>query len=338
MAGLLERLRTEAILVADGAWGSELIERGLDVTREPADVWNLRHRAIVADLAEQYARYADILSTNTFGANRARLAGFGLERKLHKINARGVAIAKQAVQKEREGRPSPLIAGSIGPVRGPGNTSLDDSALFSIFYEQAAILAGAGVTFILLETMTDLAEARVAVRAAKAACPLEVVCSFAFRELSPAHFQTWSGDGVETALGGALEEGADLVGANCIPADASILPLINSMRRFVGERPLWLKPNAGQPTKNEAPALAPAKDISEKISRVLNRFAEAWYEAQWGPGVHENVMNYPCRLYDAPLNYIIDALGTGIIGGCCGASPIDILMIHRELKHRAGLR
>lgn len=304
MPGLMERLRTASILVADGAWGTELIRRGLDVLREPADSWNLSRSDAVAEVAALYAPQADILSTNTFGANRIRLAHFGLEEDIATINARGVAIAREALQTcQVTERPARLIAGAMGPARGPGRTQPDDDALTEAFREQAAHLAEAGSSFLLLETMTDLSEALIALKAARSACALEIVCSFAFRESAPGHFETWSSHSVDEALNSALESGATMVGANCVAATASLLPLVNRMRRTMGAHPLWLKPNAGQPR-------------SHPIAKGHTH------------------LHYPHPLRGAPLSALCDALGTGVIGGCCGTTPEDIALLRHEVDRR----
>lgn len=285
---LLERLKECPVLLADGAWGTALIRRGLDVNREPAELWNTRRADVVAEIVGAYAAHADILTTNTFGANWVRLERFGLEAELRDINARGVAIARDA--RGSRGRPM-LIAGAMAPIRGPGWDQPHDGALFDYFQEQAACLAAAGAHFILLETMTDLAETRIAVRAVKAATTLEVVCSFAFRATEPTRFAMWSGHGVETALGAALESGASIVGVNCVPAVATILPLIEAMRHFVGAAPLWLKPNAGEP-HDEA-----------------------------------GEQTYPHPFSRAIVDPMLQAMGTGVIGGCCGTTTRDIALL-----------
>lgn len=297
---LLERLKSETIVLADGAWGTQLIQRGLDVNQEPADVWNLRRAEVVAEIAGAYGAHADILTTNTFGANRVRLERFGLGAQLHAINLRGVALARAAERARGiENRPM-LIAGAMGPMRGPDQRTPDDGALFDAYQEQSACLAAAGADFILLETMTDLAEACIAVRAVKAVCALEIVCAFAFRAIEPGRFVTWSGEGVETALGTAMESGATITGTNCVPATASILPLIGSMRQFSGAAPLWFKPNAGEPHGE-------GRDLT-----------------------------YPSPFPRAPLGPMLDALGTGVMGGCCGTTPEDIAVLRRALDQHTG--
>ncbi len=303
MPGLMERLRAEAILVADGAWGSYFIEQRLDVASEPADAWNLRHPELVTRLAEEYAATADILTTNTFGANRIRLSRYQLTQELKTINARGVEILREVEDARRVLDRPLLIAGSMGPARGPNASIPDAHALFDVYQEQAICLAEAGASFLLLETFCDTSEASIAVRAAKSATPLEVVCSFAFRERQPERYDTWSGESVEAALKSVLDEGADMVGANCVPATGALPMLVESMRRFAESAPLWLKPNAGQPASEPNKA-------------------------------SPTTLRYPHPLSDAPMGPILDALETGVIGGCCGTSPEDVARLRRQLDRR----
>lgn len=299
MPGLLEHLSRQNVLLADGAWGSHFISQGIDLGLEPPDAWNLHRTASVARLAAAYAASADILSTNTFGANRVRLGHYGLAHELQAINSRGVNLAHEAFAAQIGLDRPRLVAGAVGPARGPGARQPDDDALFEVFREQVMALAEAGASFILLETMTDLAEARIAVQAARSACPLEVVCSFSFRAATAGHFETWSGDSVEAALDTVLAVGATVVGANCIPATPAILPLLERMRRFSAAAPLWLKPNAGTPD---------TRDLR---------------------------LDYPCPLHSAPLDAVLDLLGHGVIGGCCGTTPLDIAHLRRTLEHPA---
>lgn len=303
MPPLMDRLKTTPLLVADGAWGSCFIEQRLDVACEPADAWNLRHPDRVTQLAEAYAATADILTTNTFGANRVRLSRYQLSQELMKINTRGVAVLREVERARRILDRPLLIAGSMGPARGPNATTPDDLVLFDVYLEQAACLAEAGASFLLLETFSDPSETRIALRALKSATPLEVVCSFAFRESAPGHFDTWSGDSVEAALKTALDEGADMVGANCVAATASLPPLVDRMRQAMGAHPLWLKPNAGQPRSHP-------------------------------DATGRSTLQYPHPLRGAPLSDLLDALGHGVIGGCCGTTPEDIALLRLEMDRR----
>lgn len=305
MPGLRERLRGEPMLVADGAWGTELIRSGLAPDREPADAWNLRHPHAVAEIATRYGELVDMLTTNTFGANRIRLAQFNLAEDLTAINVRGVEISRDALRAVGHSGCAPQwVAGAIGPIRGPGASHPDDGELAEVYREQAASLVEAGCDLLLIETMTDLREARIAVEAARSVCTLEIVCSFAFREGAPGHFDTWSGDSVAEALNAALEAGAVVVGANCVSASPGLLPLVKCMRGALGEAPLWLKPNAGQHRRHR-----------DRAGRLT--------------------LHYPYPFTEARLNPLLDELGHGVIGGCCGTSPEDIALLRRLVDGRA---
>jgi methionine synthase I (cobalamin-dependent) len=337
MPPLLDRLKSTPLLLADGAWGSYFIEQRLDVACEPADAWNLRHPDLVTRLAEEYAATADILTTNTFGANRVRLSRYQLNQKMKKINTRGVAILREVERARRILDRPLLIAGSMGPVRGPNATNPDDHALFDVYQEQAICLAEAGASFLLLETFSDPSETRIAVRAVKSATPLEVVCSFAFRESQPGRYETWSDDSVEAALKTALDEGADMVGANCVPATDALPMLVDTMRRFTGPTPLWLKPNAGTPTGRKAGS-HPPRTTRDRIRAFWVRWLEdavdfieddQWNDRFW--------LHYPHPFSGAPMDRILEALGHGVIGGCCGTSPPDIKRLRQALSHRANL-
>ena len=336
MSALMERLKRTPILLADGAWGTWFMDQMLDLALEPADVLNLRRPQLVAKLAQAYAEYADILSTNTFGANRIRLAAYRLARKRHKITQRGVAIARKAAGTPKSSHRPVLVAGSMGPARGPDASAVDDAELFDVFQEQAASLAEAGVHFLLVETMTSVSEASIAVRAARTATRLEVVCSFAFREVSPGVFQTWAGDSVEDALGAALDAGAAVVGANCIPATASLAPLVEIMRRAARTAPLLLKPNAGPPTGG-----IPFDGIAHTfVARLRANVRALWHDLEtWDdPWNDPYACDYPNPICAAPWDAVLDALGTGVIGGCCGTGPLDIAHLRQVLDRRADIR
>lgn len=328
MPGLLEQPGESPFLIADGAWGSAFIAQGLDLDREPAEAWNLRHGGRVAELARHYARSADLLTTNTFGANRIRLARFGLEHQLRTINTRGVEIARRAGNRRKADGGPLLIGGAIGPVRGVGAGTPGDAAVAAVYEEQAACLLEAGADFVVVETMCEPAEAAIAIRAARAAGARSVVCTFAFRETTPGTFATWSGASVELALMTAMEAGADITGANCVPASPSLLTLITEMRACAGADPLWLKPNAGEPVKTGPEAVAGHAPRRTVLS-CLRRF--------WQPECPAPLWHYPHPLTDEGfIVRILDALGRGVIGGCCGTTPSDITRIRRVLTHRAG--
>src|SRR5829696_3726514 len=151
------------VLVCDGAMGTMLYARGIFLNRS-FDELNLTQPVLVAEVHKDYVRAgADVLETNTFGANRVKLASFGLEDRVHAINAQGAKIARHAA------RDQVYVAGAIGPlgirVEPWGKTGVDEAE--EIFRAQAAALAEGGVDLFVLETFRDVNEMGAAIRAVR---------------------------------------------------------------------------------------------------------------------------------------------------------------------------
>src|SRR4051812_2294192 len=163
--------RDARVLLCDGAIGTMLYVKGVFLNRSFYEL-NLTQPDLVAEIHQAYVRAgADVLETNTFGANRLKLAPFGLGERLREINAAGVRIARQAA------RGQAYVAGAIGPlgvrVEPWGKTGLDEAD--AAFREQAEALAGAGVDLFMLETFGDVAELGAAVRGVRAVSDKPVV-------------------------------------------------------------------------------------------------------------------------------------------------------------------
>ena len=161
----------ERPLICDGAMGTMLYAKGIFLNR-CFDELNLTQPDLVAEIHQSYVRAgADILETNTFGANAVKLATFGLVEKLHAINVHGVRIARQAA------RDQAYVAGAIGPlgvrVEPWGKTGLDEAE--AAFRQQAQALADGGVDLFMLETFRDLSELGAAVRAVRAVSDRPIV-------------------------------------------------------------------------------------------------------------------------------------------------------------------
>ena len=167
-------LLTSAVVLTDGAWGTQLLQQGLSPGETP-DLWNLTHPEKVAAVAAAYiAAGSQIILTNTFGANRFRLAEAGAADRVKEINEAGARISKEAAGRQA------LVFASIGPsgkMLLSGDLTSDE--LFAAFAEQAAALARGGADAFVIETMADLDEASIAVRAAKTT-GLPVVASMVF--------------------------------------------------------------------------------------------------------------------------------------------------------------
>ena len=290
----LERLRSGRVVLGDGAWGTMLMARGLPTGDAPERVC-LERPELLAEIAALYLDAgAEIVTTNTFGANPARLALHGLEEHLEEICRAAVFAARDAVA----GRA--WISGSIGPtgkLLAPLG-DLDPSTAYDGFARQATALADAGADLLCVETMTDLAEADLAVRAARSVAPsLPIVATMAF-EATKRGFFTVMGTSPAKAAARLARAGADIVGANC--GDGAAMPGIARELRGAGARFVAVRPNAGLPT--------------------LVNGALAWPESP-----------------EAMAARVPDLLAAGVtlLGGCCGTTPEHVRALRAALGARA---
>jgi len=239
MPSFLELLNDARPHVFDGAMGTMLYSRGVFINR-CYDELNLREPDLIKDIHRRYLKAgAELLETNSFGANRVKLAEYGLDSQVREINARAAQLAKE-VAGERA-----LVAGAIGPlgirIEPYGPTSLDDAR--SIFREQAEGLLEGGADFILLETFSDLTEiqqALLAVRGVSAEVP--VVCQMTILEDG----NTAYGTSPEVLTSRLDQWGADAIGLNCSVGPHGVLAAIERMAP-VTQRKLSAQPNAGLP-------------------------------------------------------------------------------------------
>jgi len=236
---LIEQLAARSPVVTDGAWGTQLQARGLEPGECP-DAWNLLEAERVEAVARAYVEAgSQVILTNTFRANRLTLAGHGLAEKAAEINRAGAAISRRAAQ----GRAH--VFASIGPsgkLLMTGETTEEE--LRAAFAEQARALAEGGAEAILIETMSDLAEAKLALQAARET-GLAVVVSMVF-DSGRNKDRTMMGATPEQAARELTEAGAGAVGANCGSGIAAYIPICRRLRAAT-DRPLWIKPNAGLP-------------------------------------------------------------------------------------------
>jgi methionine synthase I (cobalamin-dependent) len=279
----------QRVLITDGAWGTRLQELGLDPGEIP-DAWNLAHPERVEQVAREYVEAgSDVILTNTFRANRITLAAAGLADRTREINQSGVELSRRAAA----GRAR--VAASIGPSgRMLMTGEVTPEELHAAFLEQAEALAAAGADAILIETMSDLEEARIALRAARTA-GLPVIVSFAF-DTGRNRDRTMMGVTPEQAAAEMQAEGADAVGANC-GAGIDRFPALCARMRQACALPVWIKANAGLPEWREGRAV---------YSTDPTEFA-------------------------AHLRALVEA-GASFVGGCCGTSPdfVRALVAARE--------
>jgi methionine synthase / methylenetetrahydrofolate reductase(NADPH) len=228
----------ERVLVCDGAMGTMLYAKGIFLNR-CFDELNLTQPDLVAEVHQSYVRAgADVLETNTFGANRVKLGTFGLADRVRAINLQGARVARHAA------RDDAYVAGAVGPlgvrVEPWGRTGLDEAEQW--FREQAEALLEGGVELFLLETFRDINELGAAMRAVRSLCALPIVAQVTTEEDG----NSLDGTPPETFAPKVASLGADIVGLNCSVGPAAMLETIERIASVYGGR-LAAQPNAGRP-------------------------------------------------------------------------------------------
>ena len=233
-------------LLADGAMGTVLYARGIFINR-CYDELNLSDPGLILSVHGEYLQAgAEILETNTFGANRIRLARYGLAGKVAEINAAGARLARQAVNNQKDKQAGEAwVAGSIGPLgvrlEPLGKTGLDEAR--DAFAEQMQILVDGGVDLLIVETMPALSEARQALEAARSVAPnLPVVVMVTVDD----EITCLDGASPQQAAALLTEWGASAVGVNCSTGPTTVLTAIEAMRPAT-RLPMAAMPNAGVP-------------------------------------------------------------------------------------------
>ena len=236
----LERLAAGTVLVSDGATGTNLQDRGLSFGKAPEE-WLFENPAGIVQLHHDFiAAGANILLTCTFGATPLRLEHVGLRARTAEVNARAVALAREAI-----GMADVLVAGSLGPTGqlleplGP----LTEAEAVSAYAEQARALAEAGADLLVIETQFDMGEARSAIKGARSTTTLPLVCSFSYDMGS----RTMMGLQPDKVAAELTELGVDVVGVNCGKSLEDNLANLKLVRAATA-LPVWMKPNAGLPT------------------------------------------------------------------------------------------
>jgi len=278
MNSLLEKILQQRPVVTDGAWGTQIQRRGLEPGGSP-DSWNLTHPSEVEQVARSYVEAGSrVILTNTFGASRTMLEGHGLEHMVREINRAGAAISRRAAGEKA------FVFGSIGPSgRLLVMEEISPGELSDVFAEQAEALAEGGAQGILVETMSDLAEAKLAIAAAKKT-GLAVIASMVY-DSGKEYDRTMMGTTPEQAAQELAETGAEVIGANC-GLGIEYFSVVSERLRAATSLPLWIKPNAGLPEVIEGKV---------QYKTTPEQFAEHALS--------------------------IRRIGADFIGGCCGTSP-----------------
>jgi methionine synthase I (cobalamin-dependent) len=285
----IQELTATGPVLSDGAWGTQLQVRGLALGEFP-DMWNLTHPEKVGELARAYVTAgSQIILTNTFGANRFRMADAGVADKVAAINEAGARISREAAGSNA------YVFASMGPSgKMLINEDVTEAELAGAFSEQAQALALGGAHGLLVETMQDMDEARIAINAAKAT-GLPVIASMVF-DSGKDKDRTMFGATPEQVTTALIEAGADVIGANCGQGIAGFVKVCARLKSAAGGHPIWIKANAGLPHMQDG-------------------------NATYAMTAVEFVSYIPALI----------SAGANFIGGCCGTTPEFIRKIHRQL-------
>jgi len=290
MHALIKSLIKSGPVVTDGSWGTQMQKRGLD-RRECPDSWNLRHPECVLEVAQQYVTAGSrIILTNTFGGSRLALKKYKLDHQTVDINMAGVEISKKAVGNRA------YVFASIGPTGLMLVTrETTEAELQNVFEEQAAAQARAGADGIIVETMIDVTEARIAATAAKQT-GLPVIVSMVY-DSGENKDRTMMGNSPEEVVGELTGVGVDGIGANCGQGIEAFLPICARLRQAT-DLPLWMKPNAG------LPELIDDKAVFRTTAQEFVQYIPEMIQA-----------------------------GAGFIGGCCGTDQVFVKAIRETIDN-----
>jgi len=247
MHPLLERL-SRGPMVSSGAVGTMLQSKGLPPVTT-FEEYNLSHPEAVAEIHSAYCEAgAEMIGTNTFGANPLKLKKAGLADKAYRLNYEGARIARKAAPKDI------FVFAAIGP-SGEFLAPLGEIApeeMYEVYKSQIRALVEGGVDILSLRTFTDLEELKIALRAAKENAKLPVIATMTF-DLGQKGFRTMMGVDVKASIEGMVEAGAEVIGSNCGRGMEEMVPLMKEMRNYY-QGNLTAQPNAGLPQLIEGKA------------------------------------------------------------------------------------
>jgi 5-methyltetrahydrofolate--homocysteine methyltransferase len=293
MGKLLDALAEKQVLISDGAWGTFLYQRGLEVGDCP-ELWNDTHRSDVLAIARSYVDAgADIVMTNSFGGSPIKLAHYGLADRAEELNRKAAEISKEAAGSDC------LVLGSIGPTGEMlmmGNVS--EQQVSDGFLLQAQALQAGGADALVVETMSAIDEAVLAVQAALST-GLDVACTFTFNRTADNNYKTMMGVPVEAMVEALAAAGVHIIGSNCGNGLDQMIEIVTHIKASSAQIPVLIQANAGLPEMRDGQTVYPEspESMAGKVDALL-------------------------------------ACGADIIGGCCGTTPEHIRLMAEAVRRR----
>jgi len=289
---IIKTIENGKVLISDGGWGTYLQSLGLEVGACP-EIWNITQREKVLSIPKSYIEAgADMVLTNTFGAHPVRLEHYGLQDRAFELNEAGASISREAAGDEQ------FVLGSIGPSGAIiMMEEIPEEKVYDGFRIQVEALAKGGADAICIETMSEIAEACLAIRAAKEFTDLEVICTFTYQKTVQGYYRTMMGVSPAEMISAVKEVGADIIGANCGIGFDQMVEIVKEIRAADKSTPVLVQANAG------IPIIENAKTVFPETPEIMR------------PKVKE-----------------LMKAGANIIGGCCGTTPEHLRVIVAEIR------